>query len=439
MLSSEVAFLMYYPRKQRQANNSFEGNYNIGANVIMDVLARNGINCNFCTAETANKFKIVLVSFTSDYDCIAFYTSVALLPSWQPKGRKFIVIAGGEGVQNPTTIRNYINYAVFGRAENIIYDLVNTVLGGKIYEHESVMNLPELHEVKLAQVKELYPHNIDLGNGREKKDWIESFIGCPNKCKFCHYAWSRKWIGGDTYYQGDLTKSRSIEMLWKDITNVTEKQGRMRTAIDGFSQRLRYTYGKTISNDDIVDGLNHIGSFGGNTVLMVYNISNMPHETQEDKNELYATIKKADPKYRVIFVLQSTPFRPSLLTPLMWAPVTLFPATSELSAKIIYDTPNIHAIHSFSNEGPYSQLETMIVSRATPDTDKLFHTICFHPKLKSGTAREKIKLLQNTFDLTQYTKSYDISDKHPAWFLHSYTNRDVLWKQYQKAESAFTT
>ena len=161
-LSNEVAFLMYYPLKQRLANNSFEGNYNIGANVIMDVLRRRGIECNFCTPDTANKFKIILVSFTSDCDCLAFYKSVSLLPHWQRNKRSFVVVAGGEGIQNPTTIRNYLDYAVFGRAENIIYDLIDTVMGGNIFQHESVMNLPELHEVKLAQANELYPYEIDF-------------------------------------------------------------------------------------------------------------------------------------------------------------------------------------------------------------------------------------------------------------------------------------
>jgi radical SAM superfamily enzyme YgiQ (UPF0313 family) len=430
---------MYYPHRQRQDNNSFEGNYNIGANVIMDVLRRRGFECNFCTPDTANKFKIVLVSFTSDYDCLAFYKSVSLLSHWQRNKRSFVVVAGGEGIQNPTTIRNYLDYAVFGRAENIIYDLIDTVMGGNIFQHESVMNLPELHEVKLAQANELYPYEIDLGRGRVCRIWNETFIGCPNKCKFCHYTWSRKWIGGDTYYQGNLTMNRSVEILWKDIQRFTEKQGRIRTAIDGFSQRLRFAYGKHISNEEIIEGINHIGSFDGNTVLMVYNISNMPHETQSDKDELYLTIKKANPKHRVIFVLQSTPFRPSLLTPLMWSPVTLFPMTSDLSAKVIYNTDNLRAIHSFSNESAYSQLETVIVSRATKETDKLFHTICFHPKLKSGNARDKIKLLQNTFDLSQYLKSYDISEPHPAWFLRSFTNINALWKQYIKAESIIDT
>ncbi len=432
-MQSEMAFLAYYPEKKRSDNNSFEGNYNIGANVIMDVLRRKGVECDICTPDTAQKYQVILISLTSDYDCLALYRAVALLPTWQP-GRKFKVMAGGAGMQNPTTIRRYVDYAVFGRAENIAHPLIDCIMGGRVFTHESVMNLPDIHPVKLCQTSELYPHSIDLGGGRGCHQWKESFIGCPNKCLFCHYTWARKRLGVETYHQGDLTGSRSPEFLWEDISKIEKKQGRIRTAIDGFSERLRFAYGKKISNQEIIDGINHLGSFEGITVLLVYNISNMPHETQADREDLYETVKKATPKYRVIVVFQSTPFRPSLLTPLQWAPVTLYPAISDLSAQVIHDSDNLRVMHSFSNESPWSQLETVIVSRATPETDKLFHALCFHPKLKKGAAREKVGLLQRSFDISPYLREYDAEEKHPAWFLSSYTDNGKLRRAYEVAE-----
>jgi hypothetical protein len=437
-MKSDVAFLCYWPYKKRQDNNSFDGNYNIGARVIIDVLQKRNIECDFCTVDTAKNYRIILVSLTSDYDCIALYTATCLLPDWQPNKRKFIVVAGGEGMQNPTVIRNYVDYAVFGRGENLIGDLVDCVLGGKDFQHESVMRLPDIYSVKEAQADCLYPHNVNLGSGRGKREWKESFIGCPNKCLFCHYTWSRKCILPDvgTYYEGDLTMNRSIEVLFNDIPKiVTKKEGRIRTAVDGSSERLRLAWGKRITNDGIIDGINHIGSFSGTTVVMVYNISNMPFETQQDRDELYETCRKANPKHRVIVVFQSTPFRPSLLTPLQWAPVTLFPATSDLSASVIHDSDNLRVMHSFSNESPWSQLQCVIISRATKDTDKLFHAMCFHPKLKSGTAREKIRLLQNSFDLEPYLKEYQAGENYPAWFYQSYTKERVLRTSYDVAKS----
>ncbi|KKW12678.1 MAG: hypothetical protein UY48_C0010G0030 [Candidatus Gottesmanbacteria bacterium GW2011_GWB1_49_7] len=430
---SEIAFLAYYPTRKRFNNNSFEGNYNIGANIIMDVLRRKGIYCDICTPDTAQKYKIVLISLTSDYDCIAFYCAVALLPSWQP-GRRFKVVAGGAGMQNPTTIKKYIDYAVFGRGENIIYPLIDCIKGGGMFTHESIMNLPDIHSVKLCQASELYPHEINLGRGC--RQWSESFIGCPNKCLFCNYTWTRKRVGnGDTYYQCDLTMKRSIECLWKDIPKINKKEGRIRTAIDGFSERLRMIYGKKISNREIIDGINHLGGFPGITVLLVYNISNMPHETQDDREELYLTMRQPTPKNRIIVVLHSTPFRPSLLTPMQWAPVTLYPATSDSSAQVIHDSDKLRVIHSFSNEGPWAQLETMIVNRATTETDKLFHALCFHVKLKKGTSREKVELLKRSFDLTPYLRDYSAEEIHPAWFLSSYSDNTKLRGLYNVAES----
>lgn len=427
---SEIAFLCYRPLKQRQDNNSFEGNYNIGANVIIDVLRRNNLECVFCTPLTASNYKVILISFTSDYDCISFFRSVSLLPIWQPGKRSFTVIVGGEGIQNIVTIRNYIDYAVFGRGEDIIVELVSAILGGGDYEHESVMHLPNIAPVKIAQAKELYPYNIDLGKGRGKRQWKESFVGCPGKCKFCYYTWARKFIGGNTYCQGDLTMNRSVEILWKDILKINKKEGRIRTAIDGFSERLRFKYGKRITNQEIIDGINYVGEFEGTTVMMVYNISNMPGETQDDREELYATIKQADPQNRVIVVFQSTPFRPSLITPLQWCEVTLFPQTSNLSAQVIYDSDNLRVMHSFSNESAYSQLQTVIVSRATEETDKLFNAVCFHPKLKSGTSYERIKLLQGAFDLVSYLRRYEINERLPSWYLNSYTDAKRLSELY---------
>lgn len=436
-MQSDIAFLAYYPEKKRSDNNSFEGNYNIGANVIMDVLRRKEIVCDICTPDTAHNYSVVLISITSEYDCIALYKAVALLPSWQ-EGRTFKVVAGGAGLQNPTAIRKYIDYGVFGRAETIIHPLIDCVMGGGTFTHPSVMNLPALSPVNLAQSNDLYPHDIYLGNGRGCRQWKESFIGCPNKCLFCHYTWARKRAGsGQTYYQGDLTMKRSIECLWKDIPKINEKQGRIRTAIDGFSERLRMAYGKKITNQEIIDGINHLGSFEGTTVVLAYNISNMPHESEEDREELYSTVRQAAPKNRVIVVFQSTPFRPSVLTPLQWAPVALYPATSDLSAQVIHDSDNLRVMHSFSNESPWSQLETVIVSRATPETDKLFHTLCFHPRLKKGTAREKVMLLQRSFDLSPYLREYHWDEKHPAWFLSSYTDTAKLRKVYHIAESKF--
>jgi len=182
-LKPKVAFLVYLPSKQRRSNNSFEGNGNIGALVIEDILKKNGIPIDRCAPEMAHKYELVLVSFTSNFDILAFYKSVAKRKMWQPGKRTFKVLCGGFGMQNPSLIKDYIDYAFFGRAESWVYSIVDTILGGGIPTHPSLMNLPDIHEVTISQADEMVSIN----------DYHESFTGCPHKCMFCHYTWARKY------------------------------------------------------------------------------------------------------------------------------------------------------------------------------------------------------------------------------------------------------
>lgn len=423
------SFLVFGPLRQRRSNNSFDGNDNIGAKVIKDVLIRNGVEVGYCSPATAKDYQLVLVSLTSTYDVYAFYQSIALLPSWQPNERQFKVLGGGFGIQNPTAIRHYIDYAAFGRAESWISSIVKGILGGnEVLQHDSLMHLPDMHHVKIAQADQLYPHKVG--------DYQEAFTGCPLKCKFCHFTFARKHQGPDgaygEYVQTTLTGGGTPELTWDQLFTWGEKAGRIRVAIDGFSERLRYIYGKRISCDDIVEGIEAIGQYGGITTLLVYNIANFPTEADEDRQELYQILRRANPDDRVILVLQSTPFRPSLATPMQWEPVALFPDWSKRRTEVIDERSNFRAVHSFTLETPWSHLMSVIAERATPDTDELFHNICFAPQLQRGKHSRRLKIVQDNYNLTPYVKEYDFDEDHPAWFLESYIDNSVIKKMARK-------
>jgi len=415
---SKIAFLVYEPLKKKRANDSFDGNDNIGALVVKDILERAGHAVGFCAPETAKECRVVLVSLTSTYDVYSFYRHVAKRPEWQPGKRTFKVVLGGFGLQNPYTIRNFADYALFGRADDIVIDLVAAALDGKPFYHASVMNLPEITPVEIAQTKALYPHPVSFSG----KVFEESFVGCPNKCKFCHYTWARRSTGhSGEYVNMTLTGLSSPEMTWKQMMLSDGKLGRTRSAIDGFSERLRYNFGKKISNADIVAGIERLGAYEGNTVCIVYNIGSMPTETDADRAELYRVMGSANPENRVIIVLHSTPFRPSLATPMQWEAVTLAPNWNKLGGKAFFDSDKLRCVHSTGNEAPYSHLISVVAERATEKTDKLFHAICFHPKLQSGTSARRVEMVTRNFDVEQYTRRYEIGEEgFPAWFLTGY-------------------
>jgi hypothetical protein len=418
--SVRVGCLIFSPLKARRKNDSYVGNGNIGMEMVRDVLHRHGINTGFCDVRTAANFDVVMVSFTSTYDLIAYYKAVAMLPYWQPGWRKFKVIGGGAGLLNPTVIREYLDFAAFGRCEDWIATVVDKVLCGKTPEHQSVMCLPELRKVLVGQAQELYPHKIG--------DWREQMLGCPNHCLFCLYSWSRRHVGDNNAYANlTLCGETSPEVMFLDLLKLDRKRGRIRCAIDGFSERLRYTYGKRISNDDIVAVVNHVGSFKGTTILLVYNICNMPGETDDDRLELYATLQRCEPKHRVIFVLHSTPFRPSLLTPAQYEKPSLSPEWSDMRGQVIVDRDNFRAVHSYTLESSWSHLQTLLVERATPDLDSAFHAMVFSPQLRKMDVRTALTEFCQTFNMVPVLREYEPGHhKFPGWFLESYTSQDKL-------------
>ena len=426
MRRTKIAFLVYAPERQRRADNSFDGNDNIGARVIADCLSRAGFDISYCAPETAKEHDVVLVSFTSTYDLYAFAKAVMPISGWMRGKRRFKVVGGGFGMQNPHVIKDYIDYAVFGRAEAFVEHVIDCAARGVPCEHESVMNMPEITPVKIAQADALYPHCVG--------GWQEEFIGCPLKCRFCHYTWARKRIGvGAEYVQKSKTAGTksgtggSPEILWRNINSLEKKPGRIRTAIDGFSERLRFAYGKPITDTDITAGIEYVGHWGGITTIMAYNIGGMPTETREDREALYSAIRAANPVGRVIFVLTTTPFRPSLATPLQWAPADIETNWNAISATLIEDRDNLRAIHSFANESPWSHIMSLVAERAGPSDGDIFKAICFSPKLKKGNAEQKIKLLKKHFDLTRFTREYDTSDPDaPGWWLTGYVSNKAL-------------
>lgn len=444
-MSNKIAFLVYDSLKaQHRANRSFEGLSNIGAKVIEEVLMRHGYAIDRCSPETAYEYELVLVSFTSVFDMLSFYRSVALRPEWQANKRTFKVLGGGFGMQNPTVIRHFLDYAAFGRAHSWVSEIVDTILGGGIPQHSSIMCLPDLHDVEIYQAPLYQESQLSFKLGSQQIPYHEQFTGCPLKCKFCHYTYARKHTVADgqdshDYVQMLYKDDNSPELTFDQLFTLDHKLGRPRVAIDGFSERLRYVYGKRILDDDITRGIEALGEFEGTTMLKTYNISNFPSETEEDRQKLYTAIAKAKPKNRVVIDLHSTPFRPSLGTPMQWEAVTLFPQWSDRRYTTICGDRDskigVRAYHSKYLDSVYTHLIESIIIRAMPDTDTLFHVIAFASKLKSGKAIEKFNRIQTNFDISPYIREYAIDEAPPASFLSSTVQVDVLRRIAKKMRS----
>ena len=98
-MGKKIAFLIFDGENagaKRHKDSSFMGLGNAGAIIVsLDIKSTIGVDVEHCIPETAKNFDIVLVSFTSNYDVIAFARSVCLLPEWRRAKRSFIVVGGG--------------------------------------------------------------------------------------------------------------------------------------------------------------------------------------------------------------------------------------------------------------------------------------------------------------------------------------------------------
>ncbi|MGL4956494.1 MAG: hypothetical protein ACRC9X_04890 [Bacteroidales bacterium] len=292
----------------------------IGALVLQDELQRQGYTVEVCNYQTAFNYSHVLVSMTAVDDIYDLYRNMHR-NNWQK--RTFLAFVGGFGCQNPIALQHFCDYAFFGRADGVIADFLQ--YPKKYTEHCFAISSP--HKVKLRQVDSCYPNQVNYG--ANKSNWTEKFIGCPYRCKFCHYSHNRKYVGNGTYINNGISTG-SPEVMLKDICKLEERQGRLTAALDGYSERLRYAYGKRISWDMVEEAMDTLASFKGNTYFKLYNICNFPTETKADEEEFVEFWKRYTSETQkadgvVVVDVFNTAFRPSLNTPMERCGVMLYP------------------------------------------------------------------------------------------------------------------
>ena len=436
-MGSGVAMLVYERHeKARRKASHYDALENIGAHVVRDALERAGIDVAYCSPESAHKYRVVLVSLHSMHDNYNFIRAVAGKPYWKPRRRSFRVIVGGAGLVNIYPIRHFVDYAGFGRGEAYIVGLVRAILDGREegYTHPSVMRADNITDVEIAQA-DPYSHTVKIGRGLE---WQEGVLGCPLRCGFCMYTYTRKWAGGrpDNYVRGGIYgKSREVT-----LKNYLENVGGEREdvhivfGIDGLSERLRFAFGKRIKNEDIIAAAVRASETaeerGKAMYIKAYMIGSYPSETREDFDEFIDTMRRAAEAVkggRVMFVVHLTPFNAMPVTPGAWLPVSLAPEwRSMIGGQTIVKTDKFHAIWSRSIGSQFTHLREMVIIRATPESDELVLTLALNSKLRTVSAGRALATVTRAFDVDPYLREYSLDERLSTWYMHTYMRDDVL-------------
>jgi hypothetical protein len=295
----------------------------IGVEVLRAKLRAAGIEVGYTGAATVDRYRVVLVSITAPRE---WYRFVRERATW-PAGR-YCVLVGGAGLTNVEPFLDCFDAAVWGRAEDLIVELVEAARAGRRYRSPSVCWADEYDPAEVytfSQAREPWPDPLRIG-GRStlRQTWREWAVGCRRRCAFCLYSWTHKPIlpAGAV---GQFARSRNVETtIWGiDFDNPPKV-----TAIDGLSERIRRAVRKPISDELLTDTLRRLsteGRYGGR--IKVFNIVGYPGERGDDWEALARCFSAADgplPRGRRKFgvELHNTPLSPQPCTPLAVAEVS---------------------------------------------------------------------------------------------------------------------
>jgi len=274
-------------------NRSHE--YTYGLDAVCDELSIN--ISGIVTPDTINDCDIALCSLCSVRDMLTLVTEI----QHRPQSR---LIVGGQGAYAFPAFRHLTHRIAFGRVEDAVDDCILNEYGlSWCYDFDNDPHIANRYVIRQAR---------RLLRG-------ESSVGCAGKCTFCQYSATRSLRCGSDYSAGDVGHAVT-EDRWQCVT---PKTGNQTTALDGWSEYTRRRVRKPVSDDQIVETLNHILSdISGIMRLKVFQIVGYPWETRksviDDINRFRSLMGKVKPrkdgKSRIMMMITHTPFSPEPLT-----------------------------------------------------------------------------------------------------------------------------
>lgn len=435
------AYVQEQYAKANYKNECMDTRQFVGLRVVIDAVERAGYTVEWAGKATVHKYDIVLVSLTSDCD---WWTYIAERVRWQ-KGN-YQVILGGAGLLHITPFLPFADYFVWGRGENIAPKLIEAIDKGAEFSCESVAHNKTFSAdsiYRIAQVKATYPHKISLS---EKRQYREGAMGCNHKCLFCGYTWHRNFLSDKDYYQmsdslfGGIEDKELAMLDYVDGKSKVDFSKLRTTAIDGFSERLRYSVNKKISDKILREFLKAlITSDVKPHQLKLYNLCGLPTETEEDWWELIDAFKSTDSLdtsngKQWSIVLHTTPFRAMPATPMACAPMSYRNYRGEfgrilgkgLKGNIIYQGRTLWTVESMGTDSLSTVILSAIAHRGDArDTENIIK-ISTNKKFWAASSPVKQATLEKYFDVGRLFKAYT-PEELPSRYLRTYAKVERMW------------
>lgn len=424
--------------KQTYSNECFDVRINAGIAVVSDILKRSGYETEYMGSATVRDYDVILYSVTADCDWWEFIEERV---QWQKGNYK--VVVGGQGVLNVRPFLPYVDYFVLGRAEDEVDKLIIALDKHGEYESQNVINSRTFSPDKsyyIKQVDKIYHYDIHLPNG---DTYHEDVIGCNHKCLFCGYTWHRKQAVQEEFnYSGLWNGSKDRERAMIDMHNgIDIDLNKLRTtAIDGFSQRLRFSVNKKITREMLQEFLRKLALCEKPHQVKFYNIVGLPGETKDDWLELLEDIRIVDNQLKrqtkqTSILLHSTPFRAMPATPLACKPMSYNNYRGEIArilgagkykGNIFYQGNAMWAVESMGTESLASVIQSAIVWRGTERDSENIVKIALSKKYKSADSRTKQATLEKYFNVDKLFGAFS-ANTLPTRYLKTYSKVEKMW------------
>lgn len=377
---------MVKSRNTKKREGYFDGQNYIGLRYIASEIDRSKYEITYVSKDTINAADFVLISLTSHYDLLNIINEL------HGKRIRSTLIIGGAGCNNLDLLREIADFAVIGRGEGIINDILSGDLPDGVYSKEDNFDLTK--PVKIQALKKFI--SIDdpiLGQ------YDEVSTGCKRKCFFCEYSWKNHLSTKSNIYHSGLAdrETRLEELDWGTYVNKD-----LVTAVDGIDEKTRYIVNKSISNDTIRGKIEEIKHAQRDYYsLKLYCLLGYPFQTKFDPVELLNTIVGCDIGSKRFNVLMVSPhFMPMPFTPMECEPLNFINFRKKIERYNFseWQKGNIKVFWPASqSNSPVSAAEATILHRATLEDAPVIKRVLCSPKYKGLPGAKKISVMQKAF------------------------------------------
>jgi len=432
---------IYIQQKYAKANYSSESfgvRLFAGVEVVADVLRRSGLEVGYCMSGTVSRFDIILVSITAQCDWFAY---IREREKW-PRGN-YKVIVGGAGVLNVRPFLPWFDVCVWGRAEDVIVDVVNNIdschgLGGCVAQSS---RFSPCDTYTIRQAGRVYPHEIKIGeHTRKEQSWQETGIGCRRKCKFCAYTWHRAHIdNGESYANDGLDVE--FTMLDLDIdSDVWCKSSIRSIGLDGVSERLRMLVNKPISGGLLEKFIYKKAKYGNGEQVKFFCVVGYPTESLDDYREFLETLSRVDDRLnatgKMSILLGCSPFRAMPATPAALWPMPMhdFRAKSISSqlkrpgmpGNVFFQGRSIWAVEWMGTDSLCSVVLDAVALRGIESDADAVGAIARTRRFWAAGSRQKMATLERVFDVNRLMGAFEL-ETYPVSYLSGYVdNRKIM-------------